>query len=136
VRAGLGRILAPEVDLEIVGECADGDEVVEAVSELAPDVVLMDVRMKRVNGAEAIRRRQELPDPPPVLVLTTFDDREVVAASLSAGAAGFSLKDARGEDLIDAVRHVAGGGGWLDKGVADEVITTYRSIGLPKAVAR
>jgi DNA-binding NarL/FixJ family response regulator len=136
VRAGLTRILAPEPDLEIVGECADGDEVEAAVDDLAPDVVLMDVRMKRVDGAEATRRLQDRAQSPPVLVLTTFDDQEVVAAALGAGAAGFILKDARGEDLLDAVRHVAGGGGWLDKGVADDVIATYRTTGLPRAAAQ
>jgi DNA-binding NarL/FixJ family response regulator len=136
VRAGLTRILSPEPDLEIVGECADGDEVEAAVVSLTPDIVLMDVRMKRVDGAEATRRLQAAPSPPPVLVLTTFDDPEVVSAALSAGAAGFILKDARGEDLLDAVRHVAGGGGWLDPGIADEVIVTYRASGLPRAAAR
>jgi DNA-binding NarL/FixJ family response regulator len=122
--------------MEIVGECSDGDEVEAAVGALAPDIVLMDVRMKRMNGAEATRRLQDAPTPPPVLVLTTFDDPEVVSAALGAGAAGFILKDARGEDLLDAVRHVAGGGGWLDPGIADEVIQTYRASGLPRAAAR
>ena len=136
VRAGLTRIIAPEPDLTIVGECSDGEEVDAAVDQLAPDVVLMDVRMKRMDGAEATRRLQLHADPPPVLVLTTFDDPEVVAAALGAGAAGFILKDARGEDLLDAVRHVAGGGGWLDPGIADEVITTYRASGLPRAIAQ
>lgn len=136
VRAGLTRILAPEPDLTIVGECSDGDEVDAAVEALAPDVVLMDVRMKRMDGAEATRRLQARTDPPPVLVLTTFDDHEVVSAALGAGAAGFILKDARGEDLLDAVRHVAGGGGWLDPGIADDVIVTYRNSGLPRANAR
>jgi DNA-binding NarL/FixJ family response regulator len=136
VRAGLTRILSPEPDLEIVGECSDGDEVEAAVAAFAPDIVLMDVRMKRMDGAEATRRLQDAPAAPPVLVLTTFDDPAVVSAALSAGAAGFILKDARGEDLLDAVRHVAGGGGWLDPGIADEVILTYRASGLPRAAAR
>jgi len=136
VRAGLTRILSPEPDLDIVGECSDGDEVEAAVASLAPDIVLMDVRMKRMDGAEATRRLQDVAAPPPVLVLTTFDDPEVVSAALSAGAAGFILKDARGEDLLDAIRHVAGGGGWLDPGIADEVILTYRASGLPRAAAR
>lgn len=136
MRAGLTRILSPEPDLEIVGECSDGDEVEAAVASLTPDIVLMDVRMKRVDGAEATRRLHSAPNAPAVLVLTTFDDPEVVSAALSAGAAGFILKDARGEDLLDAVRHVAGGGGWLDPGIADEVILTYRASGLPRAAAR
>jgi DNA-binding NarL/FixJ family response regulator len=135
VRAGLIRILGPEPDLEIVGECTDGAEVEAAVEELRPDVVLMDVRMKQVDGAEATRRLRQRPGAPPVLMLTTFDDDEVVAASLSAGAAGFILKDARGEDLVRATRAVAHGGGWLDPGIAPRVIATYRHRGLPRAIA-
>jgi DNA-binding NarL/FixJ family response regulator len=136
VRAGVTRILSPEADLEIVGECTDGDEVLAAVAEHRPDVVLMDVRRKRVDGAEATRRLREQPEPPPVLVLTTFDDDAVVASALGAGAAGFILKDAPGEEMLRAVRQVASGGGWLDPGVAHRVIATYRTTGLPRAAAR
>ena len=133
IRGGLVRILDPEPDLEIVGECEDGDEVEEAVARLDPDVVVMDVRMKRVDGAEATRRLRECGDRPPVLVLTTFDDDETVAAALGAGAAGFVLKDARGEDLLRAVRTVAGGGAWLDPQVTTAVLAAYRSVALPRA---
>jgi DNA-binding NarL/FixJ family response regulator len=133
VRAGLVRILEPEPNMEIVGECSDGDEVAGAAIELRPDVVVMDVRMKRVDGAEATRRLREILDSPPVLALTTFDDDETVARALGAGANGFILKDAPGEDLIRAVRVTAGGGGWLDPTVAGSVLETYRRIGLPRA---
>jgi DNA-binding NarL/FixJ family response regulator len=133
VRAGLSRILGPEEDLEIVAECADGSEVEDAVTATQPDVVVMDVRMKHVDGTEATRRLRSRPDAPPVLTLTTFDDDEVVAASLAAGASGFILKDARGEDLIAAVRAVAGGGAWLDPAIAGKVIEAYRSTGIPRA---
>jgi DNA-binding NarL/FixJ family response regulator len=122
VLAGLARILGPEPDLEIVGECTDGSEVPEAVERLHPDVVLMDIRMKRVDGAEATRRLHASPGAPPVLILTTFDDDEVVAAALSAGAAGFVLKDAPGEDLIRATKEVAAGNGWLDPAVTGRVV--------------
>jgi DNA-binding NarL/FixJ family response regulator len=133
IRAGLARILGPEPDIDIVGECSDGDEVVDAVDRLAPDVVLMDVRMKRLDGAEATRRLRERVDAPPVLVLTTFDDDETVAAALGAGAAGFILKDAPGEDLIRATRLVADGEAWLDPAVAGRVLSAYRRHGLPRA---
>lgn len=133
VRAGLSRILAPEDDMEIVGECSDGDEVEAAVATTAPDIVVMDVRMKHVDGTEATRRVRSRDDAPPVLTLTTFDDDEVVAASLAAGASGFILKDARGEDLIAAVRAVATGGAWLDPSIAGKVIEAYRSTGIPRA---
>ena len=136
VRAGLIRILGPEPDIEIVAECADGSEVEAAVEMTHPDVVVMDVRMKEVDGTEATRRVRVRPDAPPVLILTTFDDDEIVAASLAAGASGFILKDARGEDLIGAVRSVAGGGAWLDPHIAGKVIEAYRATGIPRAQQR
>lgn len=135
VLAGLTRILGPEPDLEIVGECTDGSEVAEAVQRLQPDVVLMDVRMKDVDGAQATRQLRATADAPPVLVLTTFDDDGVIAAALSAGAAGFMLKDAPGEDLIRATREVAAGNGWLDPAVTGRVVSRYRSEVLPRAEA-
>jgi len=133
VRAGLARILGPEEDMEIVGECADGSEVEAAVASNCPDIIVMDVRMKDIDGSEATRRVRAQPDAPPVLTLTTFDDDEVVAASLAAGASGFILKDARGEDLIAAVRAVANGGAWLDPTIAGKVIEAYRATGIPRA---
>ncbi|MEY2430749.1 MAG: hypothetical protein QOC92_474 [Acidimicrobiaceae bacterium] len=133
IRAGLSRILGPEEDMEIVAECADGSEVEAAVAATQPDIVVMDVRMKNVDGTEATRRVRAKPDAPPVLTLTTFDDDEVVAASLAAGASGFILKDARGEDLIAAVRAIASGGAWLDPAIAGKVIDAYRSTGIPRA---
>jgi len=136
VRAGLVRILEPEPDLEIVGECSDGDEVEAAVASHAPDVVLMDVRMKRVDGAEATRRVRQAADPPAVLILTTFDDDETVATALAAGAAGFLLKDAPGEDLIRATRTVGSGGAWLDPAVAGPVLDAYRTTALPRTQSR
>ncbi|QVQ50643.1 response regulator transcription factor [Spiractinospora alimapuensis] len=127
-RAGLRRILEPEDDLTIVGECADGDEVVDAVSAHRPDVVVMDVRMRRVDGATATRHLRTGTLPPPVLILTTFDDDETVAAALGAGAAGFVLKDAPGEDIVRATRTVATGGSWLDPQIAGQVLATYRRV--------
>lgn len=132
VRNGLVRILRHDPELEVVGECEDGDEVLAAVKETSPDVVVMDVRMKRVDGAEATRRLQDLPSPPPVLALTTFNDDEVVAATFSAGALGFILKDAQVEDIIAAVRTVAAGGAWLDPSIAGKVIGAYRVAAQPR----
>ncbi|HEY3096050.1 MAG TPA: response regulator transcription factor [Acidimicrobiia bacterium] len=131
VREGLRRILHPEEGFEIAGECGDGAEVAETVARVEPDVVVMDVRMKDVDGVEATRRLREQPDPPPVLVLTTFDDDEVLSGALRAGAAGFVLKDAPGEELIRSVRTVAEGGAWLDPGVTGRVLATYRSAAPP-----
>jgi DNA-binding NarL/FixJ family response regulator len=127
VREGLRRILHPEEGFEIAGECSDGDEVADAVDRLRPDVVVMDVRMKEVGGVEATRRLRDQPHAPPVLVLTTFDDDEVLSGALRAGAAGFVLKDAPGEELIRSARNVAEGGAWLDPAVTGRVLATYRS---------
>lgn len=132
VRAGIVRILADDPEIEVVAECQDGDEVVDAVGGHDPDVVLMDVRMKRVDGAEATRRVRALDPGPPVLVLTTFGDDDTVAAALSAGAAGFLLKDAPGEELVRAVRVVADGGAWLDPAITGSVIASFRSHYLPR----
>ena len=136
VRAGLTRILALAGGMEVVGEAEDGDEVADAVRSCRPDVVVMDVRMKRVDGAEATRRLRAVPGSPPVLALTTFDDDETVAAALGAGAAGFVLKDAPGEDIIRAVQVVAGGGVWLDPQVAGRVLSVYRASGPRDTEAR
>jgi DNA-binding NarL/FixJ family response regulator len=127
VREGLRRILHPEEGFDVVGECSDGAEVSGAVESSHPDVVVMDVRMRDVDGVEATRRLREQPAGPPVLVLTTFDEDEVLSGALRAGAAGFVLKDAPGEELIRSVRTVAGGDAWLDPAVTERVLATYRS---------
>lgn len=127
VRTGLRRILQTTDDLEVVGECADGAEVPDAVREHRPDVVVMDIRMKDVGGVEATRRLREDDGAPPVLVLTTFDDDELLSGALRAGAAGFQLKDAPGEEIVRAVRTVAAGEAWLDPGVTARVLATYRA---------
>ena len=127
VREGLRRILHPDDGFEVVGECDDGAGVDDAVGRLRPDVVVMDVRMKDVDGVEATGRLRERADAPPVLVLTTFDDDEVLSGALRAGAAGFVLKDAPGEELIRSARTVAAGDAWLDPAVTERVLATYRS---------
>lgn len=126
VRAGVARILGPEDGFDVVAECADGLEAVQTTEQLRPDVVLMDVRMPRMDGLEATKRIGALSDPPPVLVLTTFDEDEVLWGTLEAGAGGFVLKDARADDLIAATRAVAGGGAWFDPGVTPRVLQAYR----------
>jgi DNA-binding NarL/FixJ family response regulator len=127
VRSGIARILGPADGFEIVAECGDGDEVVEAVALHRPDLVLMDVRMRRVDGVAATRALTDSGTAPPVLVLTTFDDDDALWGALDAGAAGFVLKDAAAEDLIAAARAVAGGAAWLDPKVAPRVLTLFRS---------
>jgi DNA-binding NarL/FixJ family response regulator len=132
IRAGLRRILGPRAGFEVVAECADGSEVAAAVDEHRPDLVIMDARMKVMGGAEATRLLRRRAHSPPVLILTTFDDDEILSVSLRAGASGFQLKDAPGEDLIRAARVVAEGGAWLDPTVTARVLTAYRTTSLAK----
>jgi DNA-binding NarL/FixJ family response regulator len=136
VLAGLRRILGSRAGFEVVAECADGSEVEAVVDRTRPDAVIMDARMKVMGGAEATARLRQKEDSPPVLILTTFDDDEVLSASLRAGASGFQLKDAPGEDLIRAARVVAEGGAWLDPTVTARVLTTYRGSAAPPAPDR
>jgi DNA-binding NarL/FixJ family response regulator len=133
VRTGLRGILRESFGFEIVGECADGSEVPAAVEALGPDVILMDARMPLVDGVRATREVRGREDGPPVLALTTFDDDDVLAGMLRAGAAGFVLKGVPAEDLQRAVRVVADGGAWLDPAVTARVLAMYRSATPPAA---
>ena len=126
VRSGLRRILRRRDGFEIVAECSDGAQVPAVLDEHDVDVVLMDLRMRDVDGITATRLVGQRTDPPPVLVLTTFDDDEMLSGALRAGAAGFLLKDSSAEDLIRAVRTVAAGDSWLDPAVTGRVLSNYR----------
>ncbi|MFI9050572.1 response regulator [Streptomyces sp. NPDC053427] len=107
-RTGLRALLSAKPDLEVVGEAADGAEVLPLVVRLRPDVVLMDVRMPRLDGIEATRRlRSELSDPPKIIVITTFENDEYVYDALQAGASGFVLKRAPARQIAQAIRLVA-----------------------------
>lgn len=121
IRAGLRMLLATAGDIEVVGEAADGATAVANARALRPDVVLMDVRMPGTDGVTATRQVVEegLAD---VLVLTTFDLDEYVFGALRAGAAGFLLKSAEANDLVDAVRHVAAGDGVVAPEVTRRVL--------------
>jgi len=134
VRDGIRLILGTEPDVEVVAEAADGADAARAVERYQPDVVLMDVRMPGTDGIEGTRRIQATVSPPPVLVLTTFEDDEVLWGAIQAGAAGFVLKDTTADDLIRAVRTVAGGGSWLDPRVTPRVLDAVRARGVPAAV--
>ncbi len=117
VRAGLSMMLDGADGIRVVGEAADGDEVPAAVDAHAPDVVLMDLRMPRVNGLIATRRLRERRNPPEVLVLTTFDTDDNVVRALRAGASGFLLKDSPPADITVAIRRVAAGDPVLSPGI-------------------
>jgi DNA-binding NarL/FixJ family response regulator len=133
VRAGLARILSPADGFEVVAEYADGRQAVEELPALRPDVVLMDVRMPGLDGIAATARLRGLDDPLAVLVLTTFGEDEVLWGAIEAGASGFVLKESSAEDLIAAVRAVAGGGAWFDPGVAPRMLDRYRRAVAPAA---
>lgn len=139
VRAGFGALLGATDDIEVVGEASDGEDAVRLARELHPDVVLMDVRMPRLDGIEATRRL--LSDPtdrmiPRVLMLTTFDIDEYVYEALRAGASGFLLKDALPEELTAAVRVIARGDALLDPAVTRRVIEHFaRAAPSPEPVA-
>jgi DNA-binding NarL/FixJ family response regulator len=133
VRAGFRVILGTEDDIEVVGEAGNGSEAVDRIVELGPDVVLMDVQMPDVDGLEATRRilapggpvANALARPVRVVILTTFDREDYLFEALKAGASGFLLKNARPEDLIDAVRVVARGDALLSPEVTRRVIQQF-----------
>jgi DNA-binding NarL/FixJ family response regulator len=126
IRAGLALVLGSEPGLEIVAELPDGAAVADVAAALQPDLVLLDIRMPTVSGPEATRILRTMPDSPPVLALTTFDDDEVLWSALDAGVMGFILKDSSPEMLIEAVRAVAGGGAWIDPRVLPRVLARAR----------
>jgi DNA-binding NarL/FixJ family response regulator len=125
VRAGFVKLLEPESDLRIVGEAADGYEAVEAAARSRPDVVLMDIRMPRLDGIEATRRIRAQPHTPRVLVLTTYDLDEYVFEALKAGASGFLLKDAPADQLVAGIRVVAAGDALLAPPVTRRLIEEF-----------
>ena len=129
VRAGLRMILEAEDDMEVVGEAADGEEAIDLCRRHRVDVVLMDVRMPRVDGILATRRLRQLAGEtaPAVLTLTTYDSDEHVYDALRAGASGFLLKDTRPEQLAEAVRVVARGDALLAPTVTRRLIERYAS---------
>jgi DNA-binding NarL/FixJ family response regulator len=126
LRDGLRAILDAQDDLEVVGEACDGEETLARAAELEPDIVIMDIRMPRMDGIEATRRLVARDaDVPRVLVLTTFDLDEYVFEALEAGAGGFMLKDAPPAQLADAVRTVARGDALLAPAVTRRLIERY-----------
>ncbi|MFI6505710.1 response regulator [Nonomuraea typhae] len=125
VCAHLRAILSRAGDLEIVGEAYDGAEAVEAIVRLAPQVVLMDIRMPGVDGLTATEHAAALPYPPKIIMLTTFDLDEYVVRALRAGAAGFVLKDTDPEDLIDIVRVAADGQAILSPAVIGRLVAAF-----------
>jgi DNA-binding NarL/FixJ family response regulator len=125
IRDGFRAIIEREPDLAVVAEAADGAEAVALTRQHAPDVVLMDIRMPRLDGLTATRRVLDLKPAPKVLVLTTCDRDDWIYEALAAGASGFLLKDVRGSQLTDAVRTVAGGEALIAPSITRRFIEGY-----------
>ena len=117
VRSALAMVLRGAQGVDLVGEAADGDEVPDAVARHRPDVVLMDIRMPRLDGLQALAALRRVPGAPEVVVLTTFDADDQVVRAVRDGAAGFLLKDTPPAEIVDAVRRVADGEAVLDPSV-------------------
>lgn len=125
VRAGLRMILAADPTIDVVGEAADGRTAIRAATELRPHVVLMDIRMPELDGIAATELLRSLPEPPQVIVLTTFHLDDYVLAALRAGASGFLLKDTAPTEIVQAVHTVAGGDAMLSPAVTRRLIARF-----------
>ncbi|EOD64813.1 response regulator transcription factor [Amycolatopsis vancoresmycina] len=125
VRTGLSMILGSTPDLQVVAEAGDGDEAVQQVARHAPDVVIMDIRMRRMNGLVATAAVLAQPRPPKVLILTTFDLDEYVFEALAAGASGFLLKEGSPQEIIEGVRVVANGDAMLSPRMTKQLIGEF-----------
>jgi DNA-binding NarL/FixJ family response regulator len=125
MRMGFRMVMETQPDLSIVGEVSNGSEAVDAVRELSPDVVLMDVRMPEMDGIEATRRIVNSDSDARIMILTTFDLDEYVYAALRAGASGFLLKDAPPADVLSGIRSLASGDAVVAPSVTRRLLSTY-----------
>ncbi len=123
VRQGVRSLLALADNIEVVGEAADGREAVERIPAAAPDVVLMDMRMPVMSGLEALQKLASQQQLQPTIILTTFDDDQLVLAGLKAGARGYLLKDVSLEQLVGAIESVASGGSLMQPAVTQRLLS-------------
>lgn len=131
IREGLRTLLELEQGIGIVGDASNGAAAVEAADKLHPDVILMDIRMTGMDGVEATRRIRADNPSARILVLTTFDDDELVLEAVRAGARGYLLKDVSGAELAEAIRSVAAGGAALQPSVARKVMDAFARLAQP-----
>ena len=127
VRSALALMLGGQSDIDVVGEAPNGQDGVELVGELDPDVVLMDIRMPVMDGLEATQVLHQQPSPPAVVVLTTFDADDHVVRAVAAGADGFLLKDTPPGDIVQAIRTVAAGDAMLSPSATRSIVARLRS---------
>ncbi|HEX6904794.1 MAG TPA: response regulator transcription factor [Thermoanaerobaculia bacterium] len=122
VRQGIRRLLELDPRMEIAAETADGEEALREIENHRPDVVLLDVRMPRLDGLGVLRALRERPEAPPCLVLTTFDDRTLILEAIREGAKGFLRKDVSLAQLVEAIETLAGGGTYLQPAISDSLM--------------
>jgi DNA-binding NarL/FixJ family response regulator len=127
VRSALSLMLGGQTDIEVVGEAGNGEAALALVTELRPEVVLMDIRMPVMDGLEATRTLHQRPAPPAVVVLTTFDADDHVVGAIAAGADGFLLKDTPPGDIVNAIRTVAAGDAMLSPSATRSLVSRLRS---------
>lgn len=122
VRKGVRSLLELAQDIEVVAEAPDGAEAVRMMADVAPDVVLLDMRMPGMNGVEVLRQLKDSGQLPPTIILTTFDDEDLVLAGIRNGAKGYLLKDVSLEELVGAIKTVAGGGSIVKPAVTERLL--------------
>jgi DNA-binding NarL/FixJ family response regulator len=126
VREGIQSLLHLTEDIRVLATASDGEEAIRVIKASRPDVVLLDVRIPKQNGLQVLRELQRLAEPPPTIILTTFDDDQVVLEGIKAGAKGYLLKDVSLHDLASAVRTVAAGGTLINPAITERVLRTLR----------
>ena len=122
VRKGVRSLLELSDDIEIAGEASDGLEALEKIPEIQPDVILLDMRMPRLNGLETLQKLQDEELFPPTIILTTFDDDELVLGGIKAGAKGYLMKDVALDELVGAIKTVADGGSMIKPAVTERLL--------------
>jgi DNA-binding NarL/FixJ family response regulator len=135
VRQGVRGLLKLLPDIEVVGEAADGDEAVQKVAELKPDVLLLDIRMPRMDGIAVLDALRHADALPPALVLTTFDDGDAAMAAIKAGARGLMLKDVSLQDLAEAIRALAADGTHFQPALTESLLAAIRRTPAPSSEA-
>ena len=133
VREGIRELIQGEDDMEVVGEAGDGAEAIELVSQVEPDVVLMDIAMPKLNGIEATRRIKESHPSVSILILTAYDSEEFIFALVEAGAAGYLLKNVQGREVLNSIRAVYDGESVLHPAIADKIFSRLQSEGAKPA---
>jgi len=133
VREGIRELIQGEDDMEVVGEAGDGAEAIELVSQVEPDVILMDIAMPKLNGIEATRRIKESHPSVSILILTAYDSEEFIFALVEAGAAGYLLKNVQGREVLNSIRAVYDGESVLHPAIADKIFSRLQSEGAKPA---